>query len=129
MTMPRLRSCRRYVTALFAVLALLFAQMALADYVCPGDSKVAMASLMPSGAPCDGMDTAQPVLCHQHAADSAQTFEKVNAATPTLPLIVQVLVIPAMTQAAQAMALPVVAVPEARPPPHPLFLSTLRLRV
>jgi hypothetical protein len=34
-----------------------------------------------------------------------------------------------MTEAAQAMALPVVAVPEARPPPDPLFLSTLRLRV
>ncbi len=118
------------MTAFAVVLALLFAQLALASYVCPGATDTAaMAEMMAAGEPCDGMDSAQPVLCHQHAADLSLSFEAVKVAAPSLPAIVQVLVVPLVLEAHLAAAIPVAAAPELRPPPDPLFLSTLRLRV
>lgn len=124
------RPLHRCVTAFSVVVALLFSQLALASYVCPGAADAAsMAEMMAAGEPCDGMDSAQPVLCHQHAADMSLSFEPVKVATPSLPAIVQVLVVPLVLEAQLASATPVAAAPELRPPPDPLFLSTLRLRV
>jgi len=124
------RRIQRFMTALAVVLSLLFSQLALASYVCPGAADAtAMAELMAAGEPCEGMDTAQPVLCHQHAANMALSFEPLKLATPSLPAIVQVLVVPLLLEAQLAAAIPVAAVPELRPPPDPVFLSTLRLRV
>ena len=124
------RRIHRYTTAFFVVLSLLFSQLALANYVCPGTSDTgAMAKMMSAGEPCEGMDQAQPVLCHQHSASAAQSFEMVKVATPTMPAIIQVLTLPVMLEAQRAAALPVPLAPEFRPPPDPLFLSTLRLRV
>ena len=121
---------RRLLTALLAVLSLLFSQMALASYVCPAESDAAaMAQMMASGQPCEGMDPAQPALCHQHGADAAQSFEAIKIPTPSLPMVVQVLVIPPVLEATPAVAAPAASTPEARPPPDPLFLATLRLRV
>ena len=95
MLMPRRAQLHRFFTVFMVVFAVLFAQMALASYVCPGmNDAAAMAQAMADGAPCEGMDTAQPVLCHQHAADASQSFEKAKAATPSLPAVVQVLVVP-----------------------------------
>jgi hypothetical protein len=112
------------------VFALLFSQLALAGYVCPTEAgPSAMAEMMASGEPCEGMDNAQPVLCHQHSAGAAQSFEAVKLPTPALPTVVQILILPLVLQATEAIAVPVAARPEARPPPNPLFLSTLRLRV
>ena len=120
----------RCMTAFAVVLALLFSQLALASYVCPGAADAtAMAEMMAAGEPCDGMDSAQPVLCHQHAADMSLSFEPVKVATPSLPAIVQVLVVPLLMEAQLAAATPIAVAPELRPPPDPLFLSTLRLRV
>lgn len=127
--MPRHR-VHRLTTAFFVVLSLLFSQLALASYVCPGDAEAAaMAARMASGEPCEGMDEAQPVLCFQHAADAAQSFEAVKVPAPSLPMVVQVLVLPLLLDAVQASARPEAATAETRPPPNPLFLSTLRLRV
>lgn len=124
------RHAHRLTTAFFVVLSLLFSQLALANYVCPGEADaVAMSDMMASGESCEGMDEAQPVLCFQHAADAAQSFEAVKVPAPSLPMIVQVLVLPLVLDALQASDLPEVATPETRPPPDPLFLSTLRLRV
>ena len=53
------RFARRLSTTFFVVLALLFSQLALANYVCPAQ---AAAAAMAAGAPCDGMDPSQPVL-------------------------------------------------------------------
>lgn len=118
------------MTAFAVVLSLLFSQLALASYVCPGQSDMAaMADMMATGEPCEGMDTVQPVLCHQHAADMSLSFEPVKVPTPSLPAIVQMLVVPLLLEAQLAAAIPVASVPELRPPPDPLFLSTLRLRV
>ncbi|SDE24891.1 hypothetical protein SAMN05444679_119115 [Variovorax sp. CF079] len=124
------RSFHRRMTAFFVVLSLLFSQLALANYVCPGAADaVAMAEMMAAGEPCEGMDSAQPVLCHQHAADMSLSFEPVKLATPSLPAIVQVLVVPVVMEAQLAAAIPVAATPEVRPPPGPVFLATRRLRV
>jgi hypothetical protein len=121
------RRLRRRITAFFAVLSLLFSQLALAQYVCPQQADAeAMAAMMAAGTPCDGMDTQQPVLCHQHAADPGKTFEAVKLPTLSVPAVVQVLELPPVRE---IPAFPPTASSEARPPPDPLFLSTLRLRV
>jgi len=129
-----LRAAHRLTATFFVVpslvLSLLFSQLALANYVCPGQvDAAAMAAMMAAGEPCEGMDQAQPVLCHQHAAGSAQSFEAAKLPAASLPMVVQVLVMPLVLLDAEAEALPMASAPEARPPPDPLFLSTLRLRV
>ena len=124
------RRFHRLTTACFVVLSLLFSQLALAAYVCPGQADAeAMAAMMAAGEPCSGMDQQQPVLCHQHAVDPGKTFEAVKLPTAAQPAVVQVLELPLTLDADEARAAPVAAMPEARPPPDPLFLSTLRLRV
>lgn len=118
------------MTAFVVVLSLLFSQLALANYVCAGAADaVAMAEMMAAGEPCEGMDSAQPVLCHQYAADMSLSFEPVKVATPSLPAIVQVLVVPLVLEAQLAAAISIAATPEIRPPPDPVFLATRRLRV
>ncbi len=127
--MPR-RRFHRLSTTFLVVLSLLFSQLALASYVCPGRAEAgAMAAMMEAGMPCEGMDQAQPVLCHQHAADPAKTFEAVKLPVVGQPAVVQVLQLPLVLEAQAARAVPPTAVSEAQPPADPLFLSTLRLRV
>lgn len=129
--MPMLRRhAHRLTTTLFVVLSLLFSQLALANYVCPRQADMAsMSAMMAAGQPCDGADLRQPTLCHQHAADPGKTFEAVKLPTVSLPVIVQVLELPLVLEALDARAVPPSASSEAQPPPDPLFLSTLRLRV
>jgi hypothetical protein len=127
--MPR-RPFHRLTTALLVVLSLLFSQLALASYVCPGQANsAAMAARMAAGAPCEGMDPAQPALCHQHAADPGKAFEAVKLPIAAQPAIVQVLALPLVLDSEAAGAAPSTATTVARPPPDPLYLSTLRLRV
>lgn len=125
------RRLHRLTTAFCVVLSLLFSQMALASYVCPGQpDAAAMAAMAEAGIPCEGMDPAQPVLCHQHSADPAKTFEAVKLPAAAQPAVVRVLVLPVVLEAEAALAVPPPAsTSEAQPPPGPLFLSTLRLRV
>ena len=124
------RPTHRLTTTLFVALSLLFAQLALANYVCPGQTDTAaMAEMMASGSPCEGMDREQPSLCHQHATAAAQTSEVVKLPIASQPAIVQVLVLPVVLDAEIGAAAPIAAISEARPPPDPIFLSTLRLRV
>ena len=83
------------VTAFSVVTSLLFSQLALASYVCPGQSNaVAMAGMMAAGQPCDGMDQAQPTLCHEHSASASQSVEAVKLPVVPLPALVQVRVVP-----------------------------------
>ena len=127
MTRQRLH---RLGTTLLVVLSLLFSQLALAAYVCPGLADAqAMAEMMAAGEPCTGMDQQQPALCHAHAADSGKSFEAIKLPTVSLPMVIQVLELPLVLDSDEAGATPFVAAEEARPPPDPLFLSTLRLRV
>ena len=124
------RSLHRLTTTFFVVLSLLFSQLALANYVCPGQANAAaVAQMVAAGEPCEGMDQVQPVLCHQHSAGAAQSFEAVKLPAASVPMVVQVLVLPILLDAVLAEALPATSSSEAHPPPDPVFLSTLRLRV
>lgn len=124
------RRIHRLTTALCVVLSLLFAQLALASYVCPGESDLAaMAQMMEMGGPCEEMDQAQPALCHEYRAGNAQSFEPFKVPTPSLPMVIQVLPLPLFEDAAEAAAAPWSDALQDRPPPTPLFLTTLRLRV
>ena len=114
----------RLATTLLMVVSLLFSQLVLANYVCPGT-----AQMMATGEPCEGMDAAQPVLCHQHGATATPSFEVVKAASPSLPAIVQVLVVPLALDPADTAAVSLTVTRPMRPPPDPIFLATLRLRV
>jgi hypothetical protein len=117
-------------TVVLLVLSLLFSQMALANYLCPAESAApAMAEMMAAGTPCEGMDATQPALCHQHAADPGQVVQAAQVVAPSLPAMIQVLVVPALLRAEDAVAIPQASTAEAQPPPDPIFLSTLRLRV
>jgi hypothetical protein len=121
------RRSHRITTTLLVVLSLLFSQLALARYVCPQQAdRLAMAAMMNAGTPCEGMDPQQPVLCHQHATDPGKSFETVKLPTVSLPAIVQVVELPRVPEARAVLPM---ASFEAQPPPDPLFLSTLRLRV
>jgi hypothetical protein len=121
------RRLHRRTATFFVVLSLLFSQLALAQYVCPQQADVeAMAARMAAGAPCGGMDPEQPVLCHQHATDPGKTFEAVKLPTAAPPAVAQVLELPLVQE---ARVVPPTTSFEPRPPPDPLFLSTLRLRV
>ena len=124
------RHLHRCTTAFFVVLALLFSQLALASYVCPSTPDAeSMAEKMAAGTPCESMDIVQPVLCFQHAADLSLSFEPVKLATPSLPAIVQLVVMP-LVLVSEGHAFPAQAVPERQhPPPEPVFLATRRLRV
>lgn len=124
------RNFLRCKTVVLVALSLLFSQLALAAYVCPAEAGPAgMAEMIASGMPCEGADEAQPNLCHQHAVDLARLVKLAQAASPSLPALIQVLVIPAKPEPSEAVAMPHAATPEAQPPPDPLFLATLRLRV
>lgn len=125
------RRLHRLGTTFVVMLTLLFSQLALAQYVCPQEADVeAMAAMMATGQPCEGVDQDQPVLCHQHSADPAKTFESVKLPVVGQPAVMQVLEVPPALEAQAARAvIPAAATSEAQPPPAPLFLSTLRLRV
>jgi len=124
------RSVHRLTTTFFVVLSLLFSKLALANYVCPEQrDAAAMAEMMALGMPCEGMDMDQPALCAGHSSGAPQSFEAVKVPTVSAPMVVQVLELPLELDAAAAWAVPVAGTPEAHPPPDPLFLSTLRLRV
>jgi hypothetical protein len=124
------RRINRLSTTFFVVLSLLFSQLAVASYVCPKQADAAgMVAMMQAGVPCEGMDQDQPGLCAEHSSSAAQSFEAVKVPTVSLPMVVQVLELPVVLDAVEAATVPAAATTEAQPPPDPLFLSTLRLRV
>jgi hypothetical protein len=65
----------RYVAAIIAVISLLFTQLALAAYSCPGMAPGA-ASGAHAMAGCTGMDMEQPALCHAHDKAVQQSLDK-----------------------------------------------------
>lgn len=134
------RSAQRLTTTFLVVLSLLFSQLALANYVCPPAASAPIAPMamqMASGEPCESMgmdagkpmDQEQPALCYQHCANAPQSFDSVQVPAVSLPAVVQALVIPLVLDAVDAESAHFAEVGRARPPPDPLFLSTLRLRV
>lgn len=84
----------RFVAAVIAVISLLFTQLAMASYACPGvatPARMTMAAAdngMSSMDHCTGMDKAQPTLCHAHTHSDPQSLNK-----PDLPSVLPFLVI------------------------------------
>jgi hypothetical protein len=74
------RRCRA-LTVLVSVWALLFAQGAVAGYVCPDSGKaVQVAEMARAQMPCaesmsTAMDDAQPGLCHAHCQEAGQSAD------------------------------------------------------
>ena len=82
-------SRQRLITVLFALVSLLFMQLAVAGYACPGNSsKIAEVAVMAeAGMPCAEsmpftMDDLQPNLCHAHCQAGQQTADKYQVPTP-----------------------------------------------
>lgn len=92
---PAMSPARRHrlLTVLLSVCALLFAQLALAGYACPGAAKAAeVARMAEAGMPCaesmaQAMDDAQPGLCHAHCQASQQSADTFQV--PLLPALAQ----------------------------------------
>jgi hypothetical protein len=75
-----MRRSHRILTALIALVSLLFMQLAVAAYACPiqtQEKPVAMAM-----ADCHGMDRMSPSLCQAHAEAGKQSLDK--APTPAV---------------------------------------------
>ena len=79
------RHNRRYriTTVLLALMSLLFMQLAIAGYSCPGGlaGMAEVATMAQAGMPCDGamdltMDDKQSSLCHAHCKADPQTADK-----------------------------------------------------
>ena len=129
--MPR-RRLHRCLTALVVVLAVLASPLALARYLCQGQpDAVMMAAMAKAGVPCAGMDQAEPALCQPQPDDSMAAFQALGLPAVPVPVLalLHVLQLPSVIEPDGAEAIPVAATAEAQPPPDPLFLSTLRLRV
>ncbi|MFZ3141301.1 hypothetical protein [Polaromonas sp.] len=85
-----------WITVLFALVSLLFMQLAVASYACPeGASKVAQTKAMAEAdMPCTesmgmAVDESQPSLCHAHCQASQQSAEKYQ-----VPLAIDVGLLP-----------------------------------
>jgi len=66
-------SRHRLITVLFALMSLLFAQLALAGYVCPGSGSKVLESSMPCAESMTvAMDEEQSSLCHAHCQAGQQ---------------------------------------------------------
>lgn len=116
MTMKLSRN-NNILTALLALLSMLFMQAAVASYTCPGlqsegapDGWVAgraPASRMPG---CDQPDAASPGLCHAHCLDGKSSLDKAEVPTVTpAAVIVSTILLPlqpplALPQPAAAQA-------------------------
>lgn len=74
----------RFVAAFVALFSMLFMQLAVASYACPGlamgggNDMMSAVVAMPTMTDCEGMDQSQPALCHAHAQDqqSKQSLDK-----------------------------------------------------
>jgi type IV secretory pathway VirJ component len=79
----------RLITAVFALISLLFMQLAVASYTCPGTgSKIAeVAAKAEAGMPCAesmsvNMDDVQPNLCQAHCQAGQQSADKHELPSP-----------------------------------------------
>jgi hypothetical protein len=107
----------RLLTVILSLCALLFAQAALAGYVCPGANKAAeVAQMVEAGMPCaesmsQAMDDEQPGLCHAHCQASQQAADTYQV--PVLATLMQLGAVLTLQPAPSRGA------PPSRPPTRP----------
>lgn len=96
----KLRRKYRILTALIALVGMLFMQLAVASYVCPGGTAGPMAvesaqAPMQSMPDCDGPDPANPALCQAHCQDAKSSLDKPQTPSVTpAPVMVSVILTP-----------------------------------
>jgi hypothetical protein len=106
----RLPRKHRFLPALIALFGMLFMQLAVASYACPGlragDASQSMVESVEVSNPmsgCNQLDSEQPALCHAHCQDGSSSLSKheTQAVSPTLVLIATLVhgLEPAMTPA------------------------------
>ncbi|HEX8954806.1 MAG TPA: hypothetical protein VF798_00945 [Burkholderiaceae bacterium] len=100
--MSRFRSFR-FLTALIVLAGMLFAQLAVASYRCPGmtmETATASSAGGQSMANCAGMDRAQPGLCSASAQKEPQSLGRPDSPqVPPFALIGLALAIPSLDAA------------------------------
>jgi hypothetical protein len=84
----RLPRKHRFLTALIALVGMLFMQLAVASYACPGlqsrdTAEIAAGSpeVVRSTTPCEQPDPEQPALCHAHCQDGKSSLSKHESPT------------------------------------------------
>lgn len=90
----------RLLTAIVALLSMLYMQLAVASYVCPGvpvgsqDSGASARAAMADMPDCQGMDAVQPQLCdlHAHGEPAKQPLDN-PAAADVPPFVPSVLIL------------------------------------
>lgn len=90
----RLTRKTRLTAALLALVSMLFMQLAVAAYVCPGlqmgdQGAVMLSQSQPDSGSmpdCDQPDPKQPALCHAHCQDGKQSLDKAEL-PPILPAL------------------------------------------
>ena len=89
----------RSLAAFLALVGVLFSQLALATYACPGPQAMALAAITLEAnqiAPCcgDGVPVPQPALCAAHCQQADQFLDK--SAAPALPAITWAAILPGL---------------------------------
>lgn len=95
----RLSRPSRFIAVMLAVISVLFTQLAMAAYACPGMPVAqAMGMAMTTAAEavhampdCDEMDLEQPALCHAHMQAADQSLDK-PVSPSVLPFVAVLLV-------------------------------------
>ena len=125
--MRRFPSLLRFV-ALFLVLTVFNAGMAMASYVCPDlTTKVVQAQLM-DGMPCAGMDIEKPVHCAVLSADSQASLDHQSGPAALTPISLALLV-RFLLPLPQAVAVVPFSGEVREPDTSPPYLRTLRIRI
>ncbi|WP_157691739.1 hypothetical protein [Noviherbaspirillum autotrophicum] len=128
--MVRFHQTRRFA-ALLALASLLFLQLAVAAYACPGIDPLRIAAAADEGMQdCHGMDTAQPNLCQAHQQAGSQLLDKPPSPDiqPFVPAALQrEVVVAAMRQEPRHAPPDDVVLTRATAPPHAIDHCCLRI--
>jgi hypothetical protein len=125
----------RLVATVVAVISLLFAQLAVAAYACPGmaaPERVAANAMkaMEGMEHCTGMDKVQPNLCHAHNHTSQQSLDRPDL-PPVPPFLasglVQMVVMPELIVPPSHAAPAIPSMARATSPPLAIRLCCFRI--
>ena len=124
------RLSRRCLTSWLVVVSLLFSQLALASYVCPALSAgERMGERMAAGLPCDGDDPSTPVSVTSTRPMRRNRSSWRRSRRRACLQSCRCSSSHRLHDSARSATVAFGDRPEARPPPDPVFLQTLRLRV
>lgn len=122
----------RLVATVIAVISLLFAQLAVAAYACPGMAMPERVSVGPMQGMehCTAMDKAQPNLCHAHNHASQQSLDRPDL-PPVPPFLaaglVQLVVMPELSLPPSQAVTAIPSMARATSPPLAIRLCCFRI--